>query len=119
MKNSFPFRVFPDDFTNNKFWKNIIQNGDNCWPWIGQKTKRGYGIFRSRGRNVIASRLMLFGPREDQHSQLALHKCDNPNCVNPKHLFMGTQKQNMQDFSRKWKSAKAKNSFDVADKNIW
>lgn len=72
-----------------------------CVHWGGATTKQnkhGHGKLRVRGRDVVAHRFSyehFIGPVHD--GLRVLHKCDNPVCVNPDHLFLGTQKDNMVD----------------------
>lgn len=76
-------------------------NPDHCWIWKASKLKDGYGCF-CYGREKRAHRVswILFnGIIPDGLS--VLHHCDNPLCVNPEHLFIGTQKQNMEDMINK------------------
>jgi len=77
-----------------------------CWLWTGRYDKDGYGMFRdskqNNYKNIKAHRYSykyFFG--EIPKGMSALHKCDVTCCVNPKHLFLGTQKDNMQDMTQK------------------
>lgn len=86
-----------------RFWAKVVKKGKNeCWPWIGSKDPRGYGHFWTGNRETGAHRaswVIHFGPISNDI--LILHHCDNPNCVNPKHLFRGTPKDNMIDMVKK------------------
>jgi hypothetical protein len=73
-----------------------------CHIWTGAKNDKGYGRFGVNGKNRFAHRVaweIAFGPIPDR--QLVLHRCDNPNCVNPGHFFLGTQADNNADMDRK------------------
>jgi hypothetical protein len=77
-----------------------VRGEDECWLWQGGTTKSGYGKLGSGGRggktlgaHVIALTAVL--PRPE--SLYALHTCDTKLCCNPKHLYWGTQTDNMQD----------------------
>jgi hypothetical protein len=78
-----------------------------CWQWIGSVNKQGYGLTYLFGKFYIAHRASwrLFNgeiPRGNgYHGTCVLHRCDNPSCVNPKHLFLGTLKDNNQDMIKK------------------
>jgi len=69
-----------------------------CWLWVGCVDKRGYGkTSMGKGRTVIASRLSYHAFVCDPGELSVLHKCDQPSCVIPDHLWLGTQKQNIRD----------------------
>ena len=74
-----------------------------CWNWKGTKNKGGYGTacFNSTVLNAhrLAAHLWLGFSLNDPRR--VLHRCDNPACFNPKHLFIGTQKENLQDMTSK------------------
>jgi len=88
-----------------RFWeKTKKKNG--CWEWLANKNKKGYGRLWVDGRNVFAHRVSWVihrGPVIDEWH--VLHRCDNPSCVNPKHLFLGTLADNIIDRCRKGRSA--------------
>ena len=80
----------------NKF--HIKDHDSGCWNWIGKKDKRGYGRCSFEGRKQFAHRIshkVFKGPIPD--GLYILHSCDNPACINPDHLRIGTQAENMND----------------------
>ena len=73
-----------------------------CWPWRGTVTAQGYGQIWSKGRHRNATRIsweLAHGPIPP--GMFVLHACDNPPCVNPGHLFIGTHADNMRDMRAK------------------
>jgi hypothetical protein len=88
-----------------------LDNQTGCWNWRGAKNSSGYGIASYLGKVVNAHRLSahlwLKLPLGDKRQ--VLHRCDNPSCFNPKHLFLGTQADNLLDMSlkrRHWQQQK-------------
>lgn len=72
-----------------------------CWEWMGGKT-RGYGRIAVGLKTMTTHRFSYITHNGDVPKGLhVLHSCDNPGCVNPKHLFLGTQKDNMDDMIKK------------------
>lgn len=72
-----------------------------CWYWDGSRTNLGYGKVYWQGRKWNAHRLactLLVGEPGDLH---VCHSCDNPGCVNPAHLFLGTARDNARDMVSK------------------
>ena len=77
-----------------------------CWLWLGKIEKKGYGVFRMKTKGIKAHRLayeLLVGPIPK--GMYVCHKCDVRSCVNPSHLFLGTQRDNMDDMKRKGRGA--------------
>lgn len=84
--------------------KHRIITKSGCWEWTKGRTVAGYGVVNYNGRStyvhrIVASivhKLNLNNPKEH-----ALHKCDNPPCFNPDHLFVGSQRDNTRDYFSK------------------
>ena len=88
-----------------RFWKHVLkQDGDQCWLWIGGHNGKGYGTtsLDGTGQKVYAHRVsyyLTYG--EFDWNLYVLHKCDNPQCVRPDHLELGTQAKNIMDAIRR------------------
>lgn len=108
-----------------RFWTKV-ETTDYCWPWKANKNKSGYGMFKHHGYDENAQRVAYKITKgyipEGLH---VLHKCDNPICVNPDHLFTGTHQDNMDDRTRKGRGkvlGRASRYYGVAfrnDSNNW
>ncbi len=88
-----------------RFWRHVDKSGgpDACWVWQGAMFKKGYGCFAKdylgRKSTMISAHRMAYelthGPIPK--NVLACHRCDNPPCCNPAHIFLGTPRQNTLD----------------------
>lgn len=91
-----------DAKTVNRFMSKVAVNeGSGCWEWTGAKKKTGYGFFFNGTQGYAHRFSFTYFIGEIVKGNFVCHKCDNPSCVNPYHLFQGTQEDNMQDSLRK------------------
>ena len=87
------------------FWANA-EKSDGCWRWKGQLDPYGYGHTKYQGHRQGAHRVawqLAYGPIPV--GLYVLHHCDNPRCVRPEHLFIGTQAENIRDMIEKGRFA--------------
>jgi hypothetical protein len=116
-----PTIVFPHRPLAERFWPKVVKS-DGCWLWVGAKFERGYGCIVAGGpringrpaerRHLYAHRVsyeLSVGPIPD--GLYVCHHCDNPPCVNPSHLFLGTATDNNRD-----REAKGRGRYTVARK---
>lgn len=94
-------RGYPSDATvwERKFWAKVELKGpDECWPWTGYKAPSGHGLTSHHSTPTLASRkawVLSNGPIRD--GLCVNHRCDNPLCCNPAHMYLGTRADNMVD----------------------
>lgn len=99
-----------------RFWSKVDKNGPikipltSCWTWTAYKDQNGYGIFWLLGKNVRASRVSWRLAFADPGKLLVCHVCDNTSCVNPEHLFLGTNADNIKDRDDKGRTARGETS---------
>lgn len=86
-----------------RFWTRVDKRGaDECWPWLGRRTERGYGEFSTSDKTHRAHRLALaFSGTSVPDDMLVMHSCDNRACCNPAHLSLGTYADNNHDMMKK------------------
>jgi len=99
----------PKPINREHFWDNVDKTtSNNCWIWTGVIVRK-YGRFRGKPAHRIAWELEFGSVPNDI---LVCHECDNPPCVNPDHLFLGTTKDNAID-----RSLKDRNRDQYGEKN--
>ena len=102
-----------------RFWKRVVKS-PKCWLWNGYRDPKGYGRLMIDGNPVLASRLswhLHYGDipcNKDGDAAYVLHKCDNPSCVNPNHLYLGDSQDNMDDM---WSRGRAKPGHLAGEKH--
>jgi hypothetical protein len=93
-----------------RFWAKVHKT-DGCWEWTAYRLKNGYGRMKKKTAELVLAHRISWeihnGPIPNNLQ--VLHHCDNPSCVNPDHLFLGTVKDNMLDCARKGRRPKGEN----------
>lgn len=113
-----------DQSVLDRFWAKVEKGQDSlaCWLWTAGTTAAGYGVFHpAKPMTVGAHRfaLSLSLGRAIDADEFACHRCDNPTCVNPHHLFVGTHADNMRDMTDKGRSARGSRRVNQARLDEW
>src|ERR1041384_2334195 len=98
----------PSEISLEERFMSWVDKTSTCWLWTGQGPR--YGNLRINGKTIKAHRCsyeLFVGNIPDK--MYVLHRCDIPKCVNPKHLFLGDQKDNMDDMRMKGRDPKNRN----------
>jgi hypothetical protein len=106
--------------TTEAFWKKAVFNqANNCLEWNESKNRQGYGRIKINGKSLRAHRYsyeLTYGDIPDGMD--VLHKCDNPACINPKHLFLGNDKDNVSDAIAKGRHINPKTIYKLTADQI-
>ncbi len=92
-----------------RFWDKVIkeEKENGCWNWTGWFGQNGYGCFKINSAKAMSHRVSFrMNVGEIPKGMLILHKCDNPICIRPDHLFLGTNLDNIRDRHLKGRDAK-------------
>ena len=107
-----------------RFWSKVNKNGEDCWEWIAGSDRDGYGKFWLDGKEIRAHRAawLFYSGSLGECGAFVCHKCDNPKCCNPSHLFIGTYRDNIDDMVSKGRTLKGEKcnsstlkEFEVAE----
>jgi hypothetical protein len=91
--------LLSEDLTR-RFWQKVDKT-ETCWNWTSSLNSKGYGQLALKHYPLLAHRLSYAIHRGEPGAMYVLHRCDNPRCVNPDHLFLGTVHDNNRDMFAK------------------
>jgi hypothetical protein len=108
-----------------RLWSKSVITETGCWEWTSSKNSKGYGNVNFRGKRHMVHRLShQIHTGEIPRGMLMCHRCDNPSCWNPEHLWLGTPQQNSLDMSEKrrqrWqKHTHCQRGHEFTEENTW
>ncbi len=113
----------PRKNTKQDFFDRIVKQPNGCHEFQSHCDRDGYHFFQYEGKNWRAHRLAVLFDGRDPTGKVVMHHCDNPHCVNPKHLSVATQKDNARDCTQKgrnpgnkWPTRKGYKKQDILQK---
>lgn len=95
-----------------------VKKTRGCWIWCGKLTDTGYGLFYAGGKTILAHRYawrLANDRRRLSVKQLVIHACDNRRCVNPRHLSVGSHRQNIREAFERQRHPRCARVFTTAD----
>jgi hypothetical protein len=103
-----------------RFWKNVVKQEDGCWYWVGTKRAGGYGVMSINKKTVATHRYSweLHNGPIPKGMIVRHYVCDNPACVNPDHLKLGTRADNTRDMHKKKREARGESLSNLTDKDV-
>lgn len=103
--------------TIDDYWNKVNkETSTGCWEWTGSKCRDGYGLFKMNKQNVLlAHRWSVIFDGKDPSNKIVMHTCDNPGCVNPAHLELGSQADNVKDMIAKGRYVKPQSKLSDDD----
>lgn len=118
--------VLADKTLHERFWRKVDVRSDNeCWPWRATLSAGRYGAIKvggKKGRDLKAHRIQCIWRGEDVEGKVVRHTCDNSICVNPSHLLVGTQAENVEDCYLRGRNRHARGQYNgkavLSDKQV-